>query len=94
MHFPDDVLAFLKGNTLHDDAGGGMLIQVVADEDKTFALPNDARCFSAFGVDMWWELEFPDEVDELNPSVFFDHQYFSDCGRALRVSSLLTLNLD
>jgi len=26
MYFPEDVLAFLKGNTLHEDTGGGALI--------------------------------------------------------------------
>jgi hypothetical protein len=43
---------------------------------------------------VWWKLELLDEVDELNPPVFFDHQHFSDCGQGLRVSSLLTLYLD
>ena len=82
MNFPEDILAFLKSDTLHEDARGGAIIQVVADEDESFASPDDACCFRAFGVDMWWKLEFFDEVDELNPPVFFDHQHFSDCSRA------------
>ena len=94
MDFPESILAFLKSNTLHEDAGGGAFVQVVSNKDETFTSPDDARCFSAFGFDMWWKLEFPDEVDELNPPVFLDHQYFPDYGWGLRVSSLLTLNLD
>ena len=73
VYLSEDVFAFFKGNTLHEDARGGAIIQVVADEDESFASPDDACCFSAFGVDMWWKLEFFDEVDELNPPVFFDH---------------------
>ena len=94
VHFSEDILAFLESNTLHEDAGGGTLVQVVADKDETFASPDDACCFSAFGFDMWWKLEFPDEVYELSLPVFLDHQYLHDYGRGLRVSSLLTLNLD
>ena len=94
MYFPEDILAFLKSNTLHEDGRGGALVQVVANKDETFASPDDARCFSAFGFNMWWKLEFPYEVDELNSPVFFDHQYFPDCGRGLRVNGFLTLNLD
>ena len=94
MYFREDVLAFLKGDTLLEDAGGGALTQVVTDEDETFASPDDARWFGALGIDMWWKLKFLDEVDELNPPVFFDHQHISDCGRGLRVSSLLALYLD
>ena len=94
MYFREDVLAFLKGDTLLEDAGGGALTQVVTDEDETFALPDDARWFGALGIDMWWKLKFLDEVDELNPPVFFDHQHFSDYAQGLRVSSLLALYFD
>ena len=94
MDFPQDILAFLKSNTLHEDAGGGALVQIVANKDETFASPDDAPCFSALGIDMWWKLQFLNEVDELNLPVFFDHQYFSDRGRGLRINSLLTLHLD
>ena len=81
VYFPEDIPAFFEGNTLHKDAGGGALIQVVADENETFASPDDARCFSTLGINMWWKFELPDEVDELNPPVFFDHQHFqSDPG--------------
>ena len=89
MDFPENILTFLKSNTLHEDAGGGAFVQVVANEDETFAAPDDARCFSAFSFDMWRKLEFPDEVDELDPPVFFDHHHLSNCGRGLRISSLL-----
>ena len=71
-----------------------MLVEVVADEDKTLATPDDAGSFSALGIDMWWKLELLDEVNELNPPVFFNHQYFSDCGQGLCVSTLLALYLD
>ena len=93
MYFPEDILAFLKSNTLHEDAGGEALAQVVANEDETFVSPDDARWFSTFSFDMR-KLEFPDEVDELCPPVFFNHHYLPDCGRGLRVCSLLILNLD
>ena len=82
LDFPQDILAFLKSNTLHEDAGGGALVQIVANKDETFASPDDARCFSALGIDVWWKLELLDEIDELNPPIFFDHQHFSDCGRS------------
>ena len=85
MYLPEDVFAFFKGNTFHE---------VVADENETLAAPYNASSFSALGINMWWKLELLDEVDELNPPVFFDHQHFSDCGRGLRISSLLTLYLD
>ena len=80
VYFPEDVLDFLKGNTLHEDARGGVIIQVVADEDESFASPDNASSFSTLGVNMWWKLELLDEVDEQNSLVFFDHQHFSDCG--------------
>ena len=86
IYFPEDVFAFFKGNTLHEYAGGGTFIQVVADEDETFVSPDDARCFSALNIDTWSKLEFLDEVDELNLPVFFNHQHFSDCGWGLRIS--------
>jgi len=73
LYFPEDVFAFVESNTLHEDAGGGALVEAVADEDETFASPDDTRCFGAFGIDMWWKLELPDEVDELIPLVFFNH---------------------
>jgi len=94
MDFPESILAFLKSNTLHEDAGGGAFVQVVANKDETFTSPDDARCFSAFGFDMRWKLEFPDEVDELDPPVFFDNHHLPNCGRGLRISGLLILNLD
>ena len=52
VYFPKDVFAFFKGNTFHEDARGGALVQVVANENETFASPNDARCFSALGIDV------------------------------------------
>ena len=73
MDFPQDILTFLKSNTLHEDAGGGALVEVAADEDETFASPDDTCYFGAFGIDLWWKLELPDEVDELIPLVFFNH---------------------
>ena len=94
VYLPEDVFAFFKGNLLHEDAGGRVFVEVVADEDETFASSDNACCFDALGINMWWKLELLDEVDELNPPVFFDHQYFSDCGQGLRVSSLLALYFD
>ena len=94
MYFPEDVFAFFKGDTFHEDAKGRALVEVVANENETLASPNDARCFSALGIDMRWKLKLLDEVNELNPPIFFDHQHFSDCGRGLRVSSLLAMYLD
>ena len=73
VYLPEDVFAFFKNNTLHEDAGGGALVEVAADEDETFASPDDTCYFSAFGIDLWWKLELPDEVDELIPLVFFNH---------------------
>ena len=94
MYFPEDILAFLKSNTLHEDGRGGALVQVDANKDETFASPDDARCFSAFSFDMRRKLEFPDEVDELGPPVILDHPDLPDCDRGLRISGLLILNLD
>ena len=94
VYFPEDVFAFFESNTFHEDGGGRAFAQVVADENETLASPDDACCFGALGIDMSWKLEFLDEIDELNPPVFFDHQHFSDCGRGLRVSSLLIMYLD
>jgi len=93
MDFTQDILAFLKSNTLHEDDGGEALAQVVANEDETFVSPDDARWFSTFSFDMR-KLEFPDEVDELGLPVFLDHHDLPDYGRGLRVSGLLILNLD
>ena len=94
VYLLEDVFAFFKGNTFHEDARGRALVPVVADENETLATPDNAGSFNALGIDIWWKLEFLDEVNELNSPVFFDHQYFSDCGRGLRVSSLLTLYFD
>ena len=94
MYLPEDVFAFFKGNTFHENAGCRALIQVVANENETLALPDNAGSFSALGINVWWKLELLDEVNELSPLVFFDHQHFSDCDRGLRVSSLLALYLD
>ena len=94
MYLPEDVFAIFKGNTFHEDARCRTPVEVVADEDETFATPNDAGSFS----DPWdrhvWKLKLLDEVGELNPPVFFNHQYFSDCGQGLCVSTLLALYLD
>ena len=94
MYLPKDVFAFFKGNALHEDAGGRAFVEVVADKNETLASPDDASSFSALGINVWWKFELLDEVDDLNLPVFFDHQYFSDCGRGLRVSGLLALFLD
>ena len=94
VYLPEDVFAFFKGNTLHEDAGGRAFVEVVADKNETLALPDNAGSFSALGINVWWKLELLDEVNELSPVVFFDHQHFSDCDRGLRVSSLLALYLD
>ena len=56
MDFPENILAFPKSNTLHEDAGGGAFVQVVANKDETFTSSDDARCFSAFGFDIRWSL--------------------------------------
>ena len=74
MYLPEDVFALFKGNIFHEHAGGRALVQVVADEHETLASPNNAGSFGALGIDMWWKLELLDEVNELNPPVFFDHQ--------------------
>ena len=66
MYLPKDVFAFFKSNTFHEDAGGRVLVQVVADENETLAMPNNAGSFSAFGIYVRWKLELLDEVDELN----------------------------
>ena len=73
MYLPEDVFAFFKGNTLHEDAGSRALVEVVADKNETFASPDDASSFGALGINVWWKLELLDEIDELNPLVFFDH---------------------
>ena len=73
MYLPEDVFAFFKGNTFHEDAGGRALIQVVANENETLASPDNAGGFGALGINVWWKLELLDEVDELNPPVFFNH---------------------
>ena len=73
VYFPKDVFDFFKGNTFYEDARGRALVQVVADENETLASPNNAGSFSALGINVWWKLELPDEVDELNLLVFFNH---------------------
>ena len=80
MYLPEDVFAFFKGNTFLEDARGRALVQVVADENETHASPDNAGSLGALGINVWWKLEFLDEIDELNPPVFLDHHYFSDCG--------------
>ena len=94
MYLLEDVFAFFKGNTFHEDARCRTLVEVVADDDETLAMPDDAGSLSALGIDMWWKLELLDEFNELNLPVFFNYQYFSDCGRGLRISNLLALHLD
>ena len=94
MCFSEDVFAFFKGNTFHEDATNRTLVEVVTNEDETLTTPDDAGSFSAFRINMWWKLELLDEVDKLSPPIFFNHQYLSDCGRVLRVSGLLALYLD
>ena len=94
VYLLEDIFIFFKGNKFHEDAGGRALVQVVADENETLASPDNTGSFSILSINVWWKLELLDEIDELNPPIFFDHQHFSDCGRGLRVSSLLTMNLD
>ena len=94
MYLLEDVFAFFKGNTFHEDARNRTLVEVVTNEDETLTTPDDAGSFSALGIDMWWKLELLDEFNELNLPVFFNYQYFSDCGRGLRISNLLALHLD
>ena len=94
MYLPEDVFAFFEGNTFHEDARGRALVEVVVDKNETLAMLDNAGSFNALGIDIWWKLELLDEVDELNPPVFFDHQHFSECGQGLRVSSLLALYFD
>ena len=73
MYLSEEVFAFVKGNALHEDARGGALIQVVADENETLASPDNASSFGALGINVRWKLKFLDEICELNPPVFFDH---------------------
>ena len=87
-------LPFIKGNTLHEDAGGRAFVEVVADKNETLASLDDASSFDALGINVWWKFELLDEVSKLSPPIFFNHQYFSDYGRGLRVSGLLALYLD
>ena len=72
-YLPENVFAFFKGNALHEDAGGRAFVEVVADKNETLASPDDASSFSALGINVWWNFELLDEVDVLNPPVFFDH---------------------
>ena len=80
VYLPEDVFAFFKGNTLHEDAGSRALVEVVADKNETLASPDDASNFGTLGINVWWKFELLDEVDKLDPPVFFNHQYFCDCG--------------
>ena len=73
VYFSEDVFAFFKGNTLHEDAGGRALVEVVANKNETLALPDNASSFGALGINVWWKLELLDEVDEMSPLIFFDH---------------------
>ena len=73
VYLPEDIFAFFKGDTFLEDARGRALVQVVTDENKTLASPDNTDSFSALGINVWWKLELLDEVDELNPPVFFDH---------------------
>ena len=52
MDFPQDILAFLKSNTLHEDAGGRALVEVVANKNETLASPDNASSFRALGINM------------------------------------------
>ena len=83
MYLPEDVFAFFKGNTFHEDARGRALVEVVADKNETLASPDDASNFGTLGINVWWKFELLDEVDKLDPLVFFDHLYFSDYGWSL-----------
>ena len=94
VYLPEDVFVFFKGNVLHEDARGRAFVEVVADKDETLASPDDTSSFGALGINVWWKFELLDEVDQLNPLVFFDRQYFSNCGQGLCVSSLLALYFD
>ena len=73
MYLPEDVFVFFKGNTFHEDARCRTLVEVVADEDETLAAPGDAGSFSAFRINMWWKLEFLNEVNKLSPPIFINH---------------------
>ena len=73
MYLPEDVFASFKGNTLHEDAEGRALVEVVANKNETLASPENASSFGALGINVWWKFELLDEVDELNPPVFLDH---------------------
>ena len=52
MYLPEDVFAFFKGNTLHEDAGGRALVEVVADKNETLASLDDVSSFSALGINV------------------------------------------
>ena len=54
MYLPEDVFAFFKSNTFHEDARGRAFVQVVANENETVASPDNAGSFSALGINMWW----------------------------------------
>ena len=73
VYLPEDVFAFFKGNTLHDDTGGRALVEVVANKNETLASLDNASSFGALGINVWWKLELLDEVDEMSPLIFFDH---------------------
>ena len=47
MYFPEDILAFLKSNALHEYAGGGAFVHLVANKDKKPLLRLMMRAASA-----------------------------------------------
>ena len=49
MYFPEDVFAFFKGNTFHEDARGRALVLVVTDEKKTLDL-----FWRSWSIDLLW----------------------------------------
>ena len=68
-----------------------MLVQVVADQDKSFASPDNACSFDAFRLNAGWKLEFLDGVDEGYPAVYLNHQNLPDRGRGLHVDGWVIL---
>ena len=49
VYLSEDVFAFFKGNALHEDARSRALVYVVADEDETLAMPDDAGSSALLG---------------------------------------------
>ena len=52
MYLPEDVFAFFKGNTLHEDAGGRAFVEFVADKNEALASPDDTSNFGALGINL------------------------------------------